>query len=325
MTKKILVWLLVIFCVANASVAQAQQPKVPKVGRLSPTSLASDGQREFLGRELRPLGYVDGKNIAIEYRYADNKLDRLPVLANELVSLKVDVILVVSTPAAIAAKNATKTIPIVFFNVGDPVDAGLVDSLARPGGNLTGLTNLAVDLAGKRLELLKETIPKLSRVAVLWNPQNPASAQQWKESHFPARELGLQLYSMEISNDDIHEGPFKEAIKARSAALAVTQDALFVANRKRIAELSIKNRLPVIYPRADFVESGGLMSYGADRAEPYKRIAVFVDKILNGTKPADIPVEQPMKFEFVVNLQAAKQIGLTIPPNVLVRAGKVIR
>ena len=230
MMKKLFCSMLVVLALTFP--VAAQQPKVPKVGRLSPTSLASDGQREFLGRELGSLGYVDGKNIAIEYRYADNKLDRLPVLANELVSLKVDVILVVSTPAAIAAKNATKTIPIVFFNVGDPVDAGLVDSLARPGGNLTGLTNLAVELAGKRLELLKETIPKLSRVAVLWNPQNPASAQQWKESHFPARELGLQLYSMEISSGEIHEGQFKEATKARSAAIAVTQDALFVANRK---------------------------------------------------------------------------------------------
>ena len=229
---------------------------------------------ELFRRELRELGYVEGKNIAFEYRYADNKLDRLPALADELVRLKVDVLVTPGTPEALAAKNATKTIPIVFLGVADPVAAGLVDSLARPGGNITGFTNIGAVLAGKRLELLKETIPKLSRVAVLWNPQDPSSAQQWKESQLPARELGLQLHSMEVSSADKYESAFKEAIKARSAALAVTQSALAISNQKRIADLATKNRLPAIYPRGDFVDSGGLMSYGADQAEPYRRAAV---------------------------------------------------
>ena len=205
--------------------------------------------------------------------------------------------------------------PLFFLGVADPVTAGLVDSLARPGGNITGFTNIAAVLAGKRLELFKETFPKLSRVAVLWNPQDPSSEQQWKESQLSARELGLQLYSMQVSSADKYESAFKEAIKARSAALAVTLHPLANSNQKRIADLAAKHRLPAIYPREDFVVSGGLMSYGPDRAESFRRAAVFVDKILKGAKPADIPVEQPKKFEFVINLKTAKQIGLTIPPS----------
>jgi putative ABC transport system substrate-binding protein len=274
---------------------------------------------------LRDLGYVEGKNIAFEYRFADNKLDRLPALADELVRLKVDVLFTPGINEALAAKNATRTIPIVFMSSGDPVAAGLVDSLARPGGNITGFTDIGAVLAGKRLELLKETVPKLSRVAVLWDPQNPSSAQQWKESQLPARELGLQLHSMEVSSADKFESAFKEATKARSGALASTSNALANSNQKRIADLATKNRLPAIYLREDWVASGGLMSYGPDRADVYKRVAVFVDKILKGTKPADLPVEQPTKFEFIINLKAAKQIGLTIPPNVLARATKVIK
>jgi putative ABC transport system substrate-binding protein len=201
--------------------------------------------------------------------------------------------------------------------------AGLVDSLARPGGNITGFTNIGAVLAGKRLELLKETVPKLSRVALLWDSHNRGSAQQWKESQLAARDLGLQLHSMEVSSANDIDSVFKDAMKAGSAALAITQSPLFVP--KRIADLATKNRLPPIYIQPDFVASGGLMSYGPDRAEPYRRAAVFVDKILKGTQPADIPVEQPTKFEFVINLKTAKQIGLIIPPNVLVRADKVIR
>jgi len=201
----------------------------------------------------------------------------------------------------------------------------LVDSLARPEGNVTGFTVITEVLAGKRLELLKDTIPKLSRVAVLWNPQNPGNAQQWKESQLPARALGLQLHSMEVSSTDVFESAFKEAIKARSAALTVAQETLFTSNLKLVADFAIKNRLPAIYTRGDFVDNGGLMSYGADPAEQYRRVAVMVDKILKGTKPADLPVEQPTKFEFIINLKAAKQIGLTIPPNVLVRADRVIK
>jgi putative ABC transport system substrate-binding protein len=303
----------------------AQQARIPKVGRLSTSSLASDRDHEFLRRELGALGYVNGKNIVIEFRYADNRIDRLPALAEELVGLKVDVLAAGSTPGALAAKNATRTIPIVFHSVSDPIAVGLIDSLARPGGNLTGITDLGALLAGKRLELLKETVPKVSRVAVLWDPQNPASVQDWKESQLVARELGVQLHSMAVSSADKYAGAFKEAVRAGSGALAVTGNALAVANRKQLADLAIKNRLPAIYHRDVFVASGGLMFYGADRAEQDRRVAVMVDKILKGTKPADIPVEQPKSFEFVINLKAAKQIGLTIPPNVLVRAGKVIR
>jgi putative ABC transport system substrate-binding protein len=230
-----------------------------------------------------------------------------------------------STIEAQVAKNATTTIPIIFINVADPVASGLVDSLARPGGNITGLTNFAVVLAGKRLELLKETVSKLSRVAVLWDPQAPGSAQQWKECQLPARELALQLHSMEVSNAKDLDKAFKEATKARSSALTVTQSPPFLSNRRQITDLAKKNQLPAIYNREDWVESGGLMSYGPDNTEPNRRAAVFVDKILKGAKPADLPVEQPTKFEFVINLKAAKQIDLKIPPNLLARADKVIR
>jgi putative ABC transport system substrate-binding protein len=315
----------VVLVVGGALAEAQQQAKIPTVGRLSSISLASDGQRELLVQALRALGYVEGKNLAFEYRYAENKLDRLPALDEELVGLKVDVLGVPSTPGALAAKNATRTTPIVFLRVSDPVAVGQIDSLARPGENVTGFTTSSVVLAGKRLELLKETVAKLSRVAVLWNPQDPSSAQQWQESQLAARELGLQLHSMEVSSANKYDGAFKAAIKARSAALAVTDHALAVANQKLIADLAIKYRLPAIYGRPDHIDSGGLMSYGADEAEMYRRLASMVDKILKGAKPADIPVEQPMKFEFIINLKAAKQIGLTVPPNVLVRAQKVIR
>ena len=319
-----------IFCVALGALlvtlsftAEAQQTKVPKIGFLGARPAPASGQE--LWRELRELGYVEGKNLAIEFRYADNKLDRLPALADELVRLKVDMLVTPSTIEALAAKNATTTIPIVFVGVGDPIAAGLVDSLARPGGNITGFTNIVAVLAGKRLELFKETVPKVSRIAVLWDPQTQSSSQQWKESQLSARELGLQLYSMEVSSADKYENAFKEATKARSAALAVTTSALANSNQKRIADHATKNRLPAIYPRGDWVANGGLMSYGPDQAEPFKRVASMVDKILKGAKPADIPVEQPTKFELVINLKTAKQIGLTIPPNVLVRAEKVIK
>jgi putative ABC transport system substrate-binding protein len=327
MGKKTMVVWLVAFALASFRIAEAQPAKVPKIGWLGarPAAPGSGTGSELFLREFHTVGYVEGKNIVIEYRYADNKLDRLPALADELVRLKVDVLVTPGTNEALAAKNATRTIPIVFLSVVDPVAVGLVDSLARPGGNITGFTSIAAVLAGKRLELLKETIPNLSRVAVLWKPQDPASIPQWKESQLAARELGLQLYSMEVSSADKYESAFKDAIRARSSALAVTQDQLHLSNQKRIAALATKNRLPAIYPRGDFVASGGLMSYGADQAEPYRRGASMVDKILKGTKPADIPVEQPTKFEFLINLKAAKQIGLTIPPNVLVRADRVIK
>jgi putative ABC transport system substrate-binding protein len=281
------------------------------------------GGREVFRRELRELGYIEGKNIAFETRSAEGRFDRFPALADELVRLKVDVLFASSTSEALAFKNATQTIPIVFIVTSDPVADGLVDSLARPGGNITGVTTIATVLAGKRLELLKETIPKLSRVAALRNPMNPGPAQQWKESQLPARELGLHLHSIEVSSADKLEGAFKEAIKAGSGALVVMAGSS--ANPKLIVDLAAKSRLPTMFDRSEFVASGGLMSYGPDRAESYRRGALMVDKIFKGTKPADLPVEQPTKFELVINLKTAKQIGLTIPPNVLARADKVIR
>jgi putative tryptophan/tyrosine transport system substrate-binding protein len=307
--------------------ADAQQPaKVAKIGYLSPGSASGPGRgSEVLRLELRTLGYVEGKNITFEYRYADNRFDRLPALADELVRLKVDVLVVSSTPAALVAKNATRTIPIVFYNVSDPVVAGLVDSLPRPGENITGFTTIMAVLAGKRLELLKETVPKLSRVALLWDSQAQGSSQQWKESQLAARELGLQLHSMEVSSADKYDNAFKEAIKARSAALAVTQDPVAGSNQKLIADLAAKHRLPAIYPRGDFVASGGLMSYGPDQAETFRRVVAMVDKILKETRPADIPVEQPTKFELAINLKTAKTLGLRIPPVVMMRAEKVIK
>jgi putative ABC transport system substrate-binding protein len=330
MGRKAIVVLLVGLTLPSVHLAEAQQQaKVPKIGwvgarPVSRNTVSTPG-RELFRRELRKLGYIEGKNMAFEYRSAENKLDRLPALADELVRLNVDVLVTGSTAATLAAKDATRTIPIVFLSGSDPVALGLVDSLARPGGNITGFTSIGSVLAGKRLELLKETIPKLSRVAVLWNPQNPASAQSWKESQLSARELGLQLHSMEVSSADKYEGAFKDAIKARSAALAVTQSPFINSYLTQIADLAIKNRLPTISPRGDFVDGGGLMSYGPDQAEPYRRLASMVDKILKGAKPADLPVEQPTKFEFIVNLKTAKQIGVTIPPNLLARADKVIK
>jgi putative tryptophan/tyrosine transport system substrate-binding protein len=326
--SKSVFWLAVsaMFFVLCGSVDAQQPSKIPTIGWLTfrPLSEASLGAAA-LRRELRALGYIEGKNIAIVYRSAEGRPERFPTLADELVRLKVDVLLTPGTPAALAAKNATRTIPIVFTAVADPTPTGLVDSLPRPGGNITGFTEISEVLAGKRLELLKESIAKLSRVAVLWNPRNPGNAQQWKESQVAARELGLQLYSIEVSSADKYDGAIREAANSRYAALAVAQDSLVQFNLKRIADLSIKNRLPAIYPRPEFVDNGGLMSYGPSPDESYKRVASMVDKILKGTKPADIPVEQPTKFEFAINLKTAKQIGLTIPPNVLARADKVIR
>jgi putative ABC transport system substrate-binding protein len=238
---------------------------------------------------------------------------------------KPDVLFASSTNEALTFKNATRTIPVVFHITTDPVADGLVDSLARPGGNVTGVTTITAVLAGKRLELLKETIPKIVRVAVLRDPRGETATKWWKESQLAAQELGLQLHSMEVSSPDKFEEAFRGAVKAQSAALSVSPGSLNTANPKLIVDLATKYRLPAIFEREDFIASGGLMSYGPDRAEGYRRAATYVDKVLKGTKPADLPVEQPMKFEFIINLKAAKQIGLTIPPNVLARADKVIR
>ena len=318
---------LSVILLATAVTSEAQQVrKIHRVGYLSGSFPGPISGIQSVQRELHNLGYVEGKNIAFEYRYAEDKPERSPALADELVRLKVDVIIAAGSSDTRAAKNATRTIPIVFLeSVSDPVALGLVASLAHPGGNIPGFTTIATMLAGKRLELLKEAIPKLSRVAVLWNSQTRDNEPQWKESQQVAPRVALQLYSMDVSSADKYENAFKEAIKAGSAALAVTRHRLSVTYQKRIIELAAKHRLPTIYYREDFVENGGLMSYGADEVEPFKRAAAMVDKILKGAKPADIPVEQSTKFEFVVNLKTAKTLNLTIPSEVLARADRVIK
>jgi len=270
---------------------------------------------------------VEGKNITIEYRFAEGKLDRLSDLAAELVRLKVDVIVAAGgTPAILAAKNATSTIPIVFPNVGDPVASGIVASLARPGGNITGLTLRNPEFSGKRLELLKEVVPPARRVAVFGQEGNAGNALDFKEMHTAASALGLQLHQIEARGPNDFESAFSKMTgTVRATGLFLQSTALFLDNRKRIADLATKHRLPAIYDARELAEAGVLMSYGTDRSDLGRRAATYVDKILKGTKPADLPVEQPTKFEFVINLKTAKQIGLTIPPNVLARADKVIK
>jgi putative ABC transport system substrate-binding protein len=322
MKRRIYVFICLLSTVLllTVSLIGAQQAtKIPRVGYLS----GGTGKATAFRQGLRELGYVDGQNIIIVVRHG--KRDRLPALAAELVRLRVDVLFALSTTRALVFKNATRTIPIVFSSAVDPVTAGLVNNLARPGGNLTGVTHIAPELAGKRLELLKETIPKLSHVAVLWHPGNLGSEQIWKESQLAARGLGLQLYSMEVTSAGKFESAFQEATKARSPALAVTLSSLISRNRTRIADLAIKNRLLAIYADSRFVSSGGLMSYGVDRIELRRRALTYLDKILKGAKPADLPVMGPEKFELVINLKTAKKIGVTIPPEVLYRADKFIR
>jgi putative ABC transport system substrate-binding protein len=285
---------------------------------------ANSTRRDAFLQGLRDLGYVDGKNIAIEYRYTEGELDRLPDLAAELVRLNVDVIVTGAISSVRAAKKATATIPIVFASVGDAVDSGLVSSLARPGGNATGLTFLAPELDGKRLELLKEAFPKVTRVAFLWRVP-AARGDPLKEAEAVAKPLGLRLQSLGVRGPDDFESAFKAAKSGGAEALILTSNPLANTHRARIVDLAAKNRLPGIYPSTDFVKAGGLMSYAPDFLYNWRRAATYVDKILKGTKPADLPVEQPKKFEFVINLKAAKEIGVTIPPNVLARADKVLK
>jgi putative tryptophan/tyrosine transport system substrate-binding protein len=327
-TMALLITLTLGFLVAPLAAKAQQTTTILKIGFLGGRPASSTGL-ETLRRNLRALGYVEGQHIAFEARYADDEPDRLPGLAAELVHLNVDVLVMAGTNEVRAAKHATRTIPIVFANVADPVADGLVDSLARPGGNITGFSPLMAVLAGKRLEflqeLLKDTVPKLSRVAVLWDPRNVSSTQQWQERQLAARNLGLQLHSVAVSRADQYEDAFHEAMKAGSAALAVTLHGLANSHQQRIVDLATNSRLPAIYARRDFVESGGLMSYGHDNAEPYRRVASMVDKILKGTKPADLPVEQPTKFELVLNLKTAQALGLAIPPTLLFQADEIIR
>ncbi|MBI2180680.1 MAG: ABC transporter substrate-binding protein [Deltaproteobacteria bacterium] len=323
-----------IFCLAlgamlsalSFSVAAQQTGKIPRIGYLSSLSASSDSSRNDAFRQgLKELGYVEEKNVAIEYEFAQGKLDRLPDLAGELVRLKVDVIVVGGSTATRAAKNATKLIPIVMINVTDPVVLGFIVSLARPGGNITGLSNLAPELGGKRLELLKEIVPQLSRVAVLGDPNSPAYGPQLNELKLAARALGLQLQPAEVRGPGDLESAFSAMIKARAGALMGLQQPTIDILRERIIDLAGKNRLPAMYPNRENVEAGGLISYAADISTMFRRAATYVDKILKGTKPADLPVEQPMKFELVINLKAAKQIGLTIPQWTLMKADRVIR
>jgi putative tryptophan/tyrosine transport system substrate-binding protein len=305
----------------------AQQPKkILRVGYLAAISAAADAPRlEAFRQGLRDLGYIEGQNILIEYHHEGGGFERLPELVAALVGHKPDVLVVVTTNAAQAAQKATTTIPIVFMGVTDPVTAGLVDSLARPGGNTTGITNMAAILTGKRLELFKDTLPSMSRVAVLWDPQAPGSVPQWQASQLPARELGLHLYSMEVSRVENYEAAFTAAVEAGNTALWMTLNPLANSNQKKIAELAIKYGLPSICARSDFAENGCMMAYGPSYGIEGKDGARYVDKILKGAKPADIPVEQPMKFELVINLHTAHKLGLTIPQSVLFQADKIIR
>jgi putative tryptophan/tyrosine transport system substrate-binding protein len=330
MNKRKLSFALCVMLFALCVSAEAQQPKkVSRLGYLSNTDAATDSARaEGIRLALRELGYIEGQNIVIEYRYAEGRPDRAPEHAAELVRLKVDIIVVAAGPRWVRpAMNATKTIPIIMVGAGlDPVEAGVVESLARPGGNVTGLTNLGGELGGKRLELLKEAVPKLTRVAVLYDPPTPASVLQVKEV-LPgaARALGLTIQPWEVRDAAGFEKVFAALNKQRPDGLYVTQGPLMAANRRRLTGLVLKSRLPSMYYIREFVDAGGLMSYGADRADSYRRVAYYVDRILKGAKPADLPVEQPTKFEFVINLKTAKQIGLTIPPEVLARATRIIR
>jgi putative ABC transport system substrate-binding protein len=319
----------VVVLLAVAVIAEAQQPnKIPRIGYLLDGHPATESARaEGIRLALRERGYIDGQNIAIEFRYAEGKVDQFSELAAELVGLKVDVIVVAGgAPLTRAAKNATKTIPIVMTGRGsDPVEAGLVDSLARPGGNVTGITNLSRELAGKRLELLKEAVPKLARVAVLYETATGSGAIELKEVQTAARALKLTIQSWEVRAADGFEKVFAALNKQHPDGLYVISGPLMFNNQKRIAAFALKSRLPSMYSTREAVDAGGLLYYGADLADSYKRVAYYVDRILKGAKPADLPVEQPTKVELVINQKTAKQIGLTIPQKVLGRADKVIK
>jgi putative ABC transport system substrate-binding protein len=326
MRKTVISFALTALFYALCASADAQQTgKVPRIGYLSNRDPASESARsEAFRQELSKLGSIEGKNIAIEYRFAEQKLARLPELAAELVRLKVDLIVTAGAPPALAAKKATTTIPIVMATTGDPVGAGLVASLARPGANVTGFSALSVDLGTKRLEILRDAVPKLVRVGLLW----PGTGQQsqMKELRAAAPALRIKLEEIETQADaKALETAFRSAKQKQVNAIMTTQNRTFFAERKRIVELAVKHRLPAIYFQKEFVDEGGLMSYGVDFEDLYRRAAVYVDKILKGTKPADLPVQQATKFEFVINLKAAKQIGLTIPPELLARANQVFK
>ncbi len=304
---------------------EAQQAaKLYRIGYLAPDSGPSLSSEAFR-QGLRDLGWVEGRNIVIEYRWAGERRERLVGLATELVQLKVDIILGSTTPGALAAKNATKTIPIVIPVSNDPVGSGLVESLARPGGNVTGFSYLAHEMTQKRLELLKEVAPRITRVAILLNPTHPDSAAELSEGEVAARVLGMQLQVLKVRNPSELESAFSAVIRERADGLIMLSDRLFFKMQGRIAEFAAKHRVPTIHHAKEFVEAGGLMSYGPDPTDMYRRAAILVDKILKGAKPADLPVERPTKFDLVINLKTAKALGITIPPSILFRADKVIK
>ena len=310
--------------VAAPLAAEAQQAaKVPRIGYLFSNLATPSHLWEAFRQGLRDLGYVEGRNVVIEYRDAEGKLDRLPALAAELVALKVDVIVAPATPATVAAKQATKTIPIVFAVVSDPVTSGLVTSLARPGGNVTGLTVLEPELVGKRLELLKQVVPGVSRVAVLWHPGAVGERTEkdvLKEAEAAARALGVPLQFVEARGPADFDRAFLDMTRASAGALTVLESTVFFVERRHLVDLAAKNRLPAVYGLREFVDAGGLMAYGPNQPDLFRRAATYVDKILKGAKPGDLPVEQPTKFELVINLKTAKDLGLTIPPSLLQRA-----
>jgi putative tryptophan/tyrosine transport system substrate-binding protein len=322
---KIAFWLLATFFLTTVSLAEPQQPKkVPLIGVLAGgRGVGAAGEALRVG--LRDFGWIDRRNIAMEFRLAELELDKLPELASELVRLKVAAIVADGDPAIRAAKQATNTIPIVVIAVGDPVREGLVASLARPGGNITGLTSISAELSGKRLELIKEIVSKARRVAVLWNPVNASNVLEFKETEVAARALGLKLQSLEARGPDDFQRVFSGAARDRPNALIVVRDPLIDSHHFQILDFAVGNRLPSVHGEEQFVEAAGLMSYGPSRVELFRRAAVYLDKILKGAKPADLPIEQPTKFELVINLKTAKQIGLTIPQSVLFRADKVIK
>jgi putative ABC transport system substrate-binding protein len=326
-TERFISFALVALFLALSYPAQAQQlKKVPRVGLLlQGTSTSLMTRLDGFKQGLRERGYVEGKNIAFEQRFDEDREDRLSALAADLVRLRVDIIVAAATPAVIAAKEATATIPIIIVHSADPVALGLVSSLARPGGNVTGLSSASPDYSGKQLELLNEAVPKLSRIAILWNAANPGTAIAFREMQDAVRVLKLPLQSLEVRRSEDLAAAFKNVPKQRGTGLVALLDPLVVSQRARIVELAAENRLPAIYPTKEFVDAGGLMAYGADLTDSYRRAAIFMDKILKGAKPANLPIEQPIKYSFAVNLRTAKALGLTIPQSVLYRADKVIK
>ena len=327
MNKKIVVSFLATLILVSVHFGEAQQPKkIPRIGFLGNSTPALEENLVGPFREgLRDLGYVEGKNIVIEWRWAEGKYERFPTLIAELIAMNVDLIVTAGTPATIALKKATTTLPLVMIAVGDPVGTGLIASLAHPGGNLTGLTSISPELDGKRLELLREVVPKISHVAVLWNPTSPLQVVGERETQAAAHAMGIKVLSLGVRAAEELDNAFAAILRERPGALLVLADRLFLHNRARIMDFATKHRLPGVHAYEELVEAGGLMSYGPSYPGMHRRAATYVDKILKGAKPADLPVEAPAKFELVINLKAAKQIGVTIPQSVLYRADKVIK